>query len=88
VWWVSPNGVGNGTSRDHPLGSLSAGINAGIHVDWLDVNISCMHAAAPGDIVIALPGNYSGPLNTNLGFAGKAITLKSEFSYDVDIRMT
>jgi predicted outer membrane repeat protein len=35
-------------------------------------------AAAPGDTVLAAPGTYTGPGNRDLGFGGKAITLRSE----------
>jgi hypothetical protein len=38
--------------------------------------------AADGDVLIVLAGRYSGPLNRNLNFKGKAVILQSEFPDD------
>jgi predicted outer membrane repeat protein len=39
---------------------------------------AALNAAHPGDIVLVAPGTYQGPGNTDLDFAGKAVTLRGD----------
>lgn len=37
---------------------------------------AALTAAAPGDLILVAPNTYTGPQNSNLDFAGKAVTLR------------
>ncbi|UCF42458.1 MAG: hypothetical protein JSV99_07590, partial [Planctomycetota bacterium] len=46
---------------------------------------AAIDAAVDGDVVIVADGNYTGPRNKNLDFAGRAITVRSENGPEVTI---
>lgn|GEM_PF-6404313 len=60
--------------------TLSIGANIVVPQDYATIQ-AAINAAIDGDVVTLLPGTYTGTGNVNLGFSGKAITVRST---DVD----
>ncbi len=57
-----------------------------IHVpgDYLTIQ-KAIDAAPAGSVILVAPGTYTGPLNTNLDFGGKALELRSTGGPEVTI---